>query len=407
MPKQPPGSIGFIIRVATITSLGALTIDAMLPALPEIGEALAVTNPNNLQLVISLFIFGMFFGELWMGPLSDSLGRKQSLVIGVTIYCLGSLLSMCAWSMEVMLAGRILQGVGASGPKIVSRAMVRDKFTGAHMARVFSFITALFVLIPMVAPIIGQTISNLFGWRSIFVVFLLMAIVSTSWIMVAQPETLPPEKRTKIRARSLLVTSRQIIGHKRVLYYSITIGLVFGIFLLYLSTSQSMFEQIYSKTDDFPLYYAILASGFGLATLLNSKLVMKFGMQRLSGTALSGLFIISIYFFLSGEHGIPSFFHFMAGCYFMMFCIGLLFANLNALAMTPLGAVAGLGASLVSGISTLLSLAIAITAGQFFDGNLHVLNILIFSCSILGLYLIYLADKQSSLAVQAYDMSAT
>ena len=404
--QKRQSNIGFIIRVATITSLGALSIDAMLPALPDIGQALRVTNPNNMQLVISLFIFGMFFGDLWMGPLSDSLGRKQSLVIGVAIYCLGSLLSMCAWNMEVMLAGRILQGVGASGPRIVSRAMVRDKFTGAHMARVFSFITALFVLIPMIAPIIGQVISQLFGWRAIFVVFLLMAIASTGWIMAAQPETLPPDKRTKIRTKSLLVTSRRIISHKRVLYYAITIGLVFGVFLLYLSTSQSMFEQIYSKTDDFPLYYAILASGFGLATLLNSKLVMKFGMQRLSAAALSGLFIISIFFFLTGEKGVPSFFHFMTGCYFMMFCIGLLFANLNALAMVPLGAVAGLGASLVSGISTLLSLAIAITAGRFFDANLHVLNVLIFGCSILGLYLIYLANNQSSQGVQAYSKPA-
>ncbi|WP_163337719.1 multidrug effflux MFS transporter [Desulfopila sp. IMCC35008] len=392
-------SVEFVARIALITSLTALSIDSMLPALPAIGESLQVDNSNNLPLVITLFIFGMFFGELVFGPLSDSLGRKKAMTIGVLIYCCGTVVAMVATSLESLLLGRMIQGFGVSGPKIISRAMIRDRFEGPRMARVFSFIMTVFICIPMVAPALGQFIVKVSGWRSIFFVFLVMAVGSTGWILIRQPETLPAADRIPIRMRNLTRTASRILSHPSVLCYSVTAGLVFGVFLLYLSTSQIMFEQIYDKGESFPAYFALLASGFGLAAILNSRLVMNYGMYRLCFGGLAGLTCLGVFSLVTGQDGSHSFTVFMAGCYFFMFCVGVLFSNLSAMAMQPLGKVAGLGASLVSAVSSILAVVISVSVGRFYDNTLYPLSLSIVLCGTSSLCLIIVAQKVKAEAV--------
>lgn len=387
-------SVGFVIRIAFLTSLTALSIDTMLPALPAIGESLSVENGNNLQLIITLLFFGMFFGELAFGPLSDSLGRKRALGVGIVIFCIGTVVAMTATSLQMLLLGRIIQGVGVSGPKIISRAMIRDQFEGRNMARVFSFIMTLFICIPMVAPILGQTIVVLAGWRAIFLLFLAIAISSFLWIIFKQPETLALSDRRPIRIGELLKTTVRILQHPLVLCYAATAGLVFAILLLFLSTSQAMFEQIYDRAEGFPLYMAILATGFGLATLLNSTLVMKYGMYRLCVAAVLGLIGIGAFFVIGGEEGAHGFISFMAGCFFLLFCIGVLFPNLSAMAMQPLSKVAGIGASLISAISTTIGVPISIVVGRYFNATLLPLALAILLCALIGLFFLYTAKRK-------------
>lgn len=386
-------SIGFVIRISFLTSLTAISIDTMLPALPAIGDSLGVENSNNLQLIITLLFFGMFFGELAFGPLSDSLGRKRALGIGIVIFCIGTIVAMMATSLQILLLGRIIQGVGVSGPKIISRAMIRDQFEGRNMARVFSFIMTLFICIPMVAPILGKTILLLAGWRAIFLLFLALAICSYLWIMLKQPETLALADRRPIKMGELFKTAVRILQHPLVLCYATTAGLAFAILLLFLSTSQAMFEQIYDKAEDFPLYMAVLATGFGLATLLNSKLVMKYGMYRLCVVAILGLIGLGVYLLTGGEGGVHSFISFMVGCYLLTFCIGLLFPNLSAMAMQPLGKVAGLGASLISAISTTIGVPISIVVGRYFNNTLMPLALAILFCALISLFFLYIAKR--------------
>lgn len=384
---------GFVARMALISSLTALSIDMMLPAFPDIGFALEVSNPNNLQLLIILFMFGMFFGELLFGPLSDAFGRKRVLACSVGIYCFGTLAAMFASSIEILLLGRIIQGVGVSGPKIISRAMVRDQFEGRKMARVMSFIMTLFVFIPMIAPAIGQFILLVTSWRGIFMFFLVIAAIATTWIMVAQPETLPIQKRKPFKVNTLLHSTWLILGNRVVMFYTITAGLVFGIFLLYLSTSQMMFQKIYAIGDTFVLYYAFLATGFGIAALLNTKLVMRYGMYRLCLTGACGLIGIGTLFLVTSTNGVVPFIFFMVGCYVLMFCVGLLFSNLSALAMQPLGHIAGLGASIISAISTLLAVALSISVGRFYNDSLYPLMLIILGAGMLALVMLYLANR--------------
>lgn len=393
MTQKEQQPLGFIARITLLTSLTALSIDTMLPALPAIGESLLVENSNNLQLVIILFIFGMFFGELFFGPFSDAVGRKKALVVGIFIYCIGSLVALTASTLEFFLLGRIIQGIGVSGPKIVSRAMIRDKFEGRQMARVFSFIMTVFICIPMIAPALGQAILVVASWRAIFLVFIIIALSASTWIMQQQPETLPKSKRIPIRVWSLAKTTGQILRHPVVMSYAIIAGLIFGVFLLYLSTSQAMFDQIYDKGESFPFYFALLASGFGLAAFLNSKFVMKYGMHRLSVGSVFGLIGIGGLFLLFSFLGDQDFVAFMIICYGLMFCAGVIFSNLSAMAMQPLGKVAGLGASIISAISSIVAVPVSALAGRFFNNTLLPLALTILICGILSLLFLYIAQR--------------
>ncbi len=401
MTEKEQQSLGFIARITLLTSLTALSIDTMLPALPAIGESLFVENSNDLQLVIILFIFGMFFGELFFGPFSDAVGRKKALAVGIFIYCIGSLVALTASTLEYLLIGRIIQGIGVSGPKIVSRAMIRDQFEGRHMARVFSFIMTIFICIPMIAPALGQTILIVAGWRAIFVVFIIIALLSSTWIMLQQPETLPKSKRIPIRILPLAKTTGRILRHPVVMSYAITAGLIFGVFLLYLSTSQAMFEQIYDRGESFPLYFALLATGFGLAAFLNSKLVMKYGMYRLSAVSVLGLIGIGGVFLLFSIQGGDDFVIFMITCYGLMLCAGVIFSNLSAMAMQPLGKVAGLGASIISAVSSIIAVPVSTLAGRFFNNTLLPLALSILVCGVLSLLFLYIAQRSRTYNVEA------
>lgn len=373
----------------------------MLPALPAIGESLLVENSNDLQLVIILFIFGMFFGELFFGPFSDAVGRKKALAVGIFIYCVGSLVALTSTSLESLLLGRIIQGVGVSGPKIVSRAMIRDKFEGRQMARVFSFIMTIFICIPMIAPALGQSILIIASWRAIFLVFIIIALLSSLWIMLQQPETLPKSKRIPIRIWPLAKTTGRILRHPVVVSYAITAGLIFGVFLLYLSTSQAIFDEIYDKGESFPFYFALLASGFGLAAFLNSKFVMKYGMYRLSVASVFGLIGVGSVFLVFSFLGGQDFVIFMITCYGLMFCAGVIFSNLSAMAMQPLGQVAGLGASIISAISSFVAVPVSALAGRFFNNTLLPLALTILICGILSLLFLYVAQRSRMYNVEA------
>ncbi|MEO3430406.1 multidrug effflux MFS transporter [Pelagibius sp. CAU 1746] len=359
----------FVALFSLTTSLIAFSIDAILPALSDMGTALAVGDPNDTQLIVTLFIFGMVFGELFFGPLSDAIGRKKAILLGLAIYGAGTVIAMTAGSLEQMLLGRIVQGVGVSGPKIASRALIRDQFEGAAMARIMSFIMMVFILVPMLAPALGQAILAVADWRGIFNVFLAIAAVVALWLQVRQPETLTPERRIRFSLASILANGLLILRHGPVMAYTFAAGLVFGALLLYLSTVQAIFTDLYGVGDRFALYFAIIALSVGLASFSNSQLVMRHGMYRLSTAALAGLIIFAglLLAVARGHGGVPPFPLFMALCFAVFFCNGLLFGNLNAMAMQSLGRVAGLGASMIASISSLVAVVLSIVIGRFYD----------------------------------------
>lgn len=385
----------FIMLFALLMSLTALSTDAMLPALPMIGEDLNVAHVNDTQLIISLFFLGTVFGELLFGAFSDAYGRRMTVFVGIGIYLVGTIMAIYSDSMLVLLVGRVLQGFGISGNKIGTRALIRDLFSGDQMARIMSVIMTLFILVPMLAPFVGQILMVEYGWRSIFVGFFLFATLMTLWFGVRQPETLVVEKRRPLSISNIFTSSKKIVRHKKVMSYMVVTGITFGAMLVYLSTSQAIFSDLYGIVEDFPLYFAMLAGGIGIAAIINSKIVMRYGMHTVSIWALLGMTASSAFVTLFAllNHGVPPFGVFMAGFFVILFCMGFIFGNINAMAMEWLGGMAGLGNSVIGSLSSLLAVIVAVVAGRFYTDNIYPVSLAYMSVAIISLFLLFYAKR--------------
>jgi len=367
--KAGPSFLEFVIIISLMMSLTALSIDAMLPALPHIGRDLGVQNANDRQLVISTIFLGLALGQLFFGPLSDKTGRKPAIYTGYMLYISGTLLSVFAASFPMMLVGRALQGLGASAPRAVTLALVRDRYKGRSMAQVMSFVMTVFILVPMIAPTMGQAILLFAGWRSIFVSFVLIALTTWIWFALRMPETLSPEHRAPFSVRRILVGTREIVRNRTALGYTVSAGLISGAFLGYLNSAQQIFQELYALGERFPLFFAIISLSLGLATFLNARLVMHFGMRFLVRWSLFFIFGLSaVSFGISLTFaGQPPLWLLMAFIIMMFFGVGILFGNQNSLAMEPLGHLAGIGAAVVGSLSTLISMPLGTIIGQSYN----------------------------------------
>jgi DHA1 family bicyclomycin/chloramphenicol resistance-like MFS transporter len=371
--RGDPAMGEFVALMAFATSLVALSIDAMLPAFPDMALDLGVAQANDIQLVIALLFIGLSIGQLFYGPVSDSIGRKPAIYLGFALFILGSILCMLATSFQMMLAGRFLQGLGAAGPRTVCMALIRDRYKGAEMARVMSFIMTVFILVPIFAPALGQAILWFANWRFIFSTFVLLAVLTAAWLGLRQAETLPRQYRRPFTMRAVIAAFREVLGSAMAMTYTVVAGFVFGAFLGYLKSSQQIFQSLYGLGAQFPFYFAILAVAVGLASLSNSAMVMRFGMHTLANgalrilTGLSWLFLALVW----NNEGQPALWAFMTAFMVMFFFLGILFGNINSIAMEPLGHVAGTGAAAVGSISTLIGVALGYFIGHAFDGTLY------------------------------------
>jgi len=370
--KAGPSYVEFVVLMSMMMSLTALSIDAMLPALPQIGSDLNVQNGNTRQLVISIIFLGLALGQLFFGPLSDKTGRKPAIYAGYALYIAGALMSLLAISFPILLLGRFLQGVGVSAPRAVTLALVRDRFEGRAMARVMSFIMTTFILVPMIAPSMGQAILLYSGWRAIFGSFILLAIITLAWFALRLPETLAPENRAPFSLGRIISATREILKTRSSLGYTVSAGLISGAFIGYLNSSQQIFQEQFALGELFPLFFAVIALSIGVASLLNTRLVIRFGMRFLVSWSLIMIFALSLIALLIAllTAGQPPLWLFMTYLMLAFFCVGILFGNQNSLAMEPLGSMAGIGAAIVGSLSTLISMPLGTIIGQSYNGTI-------------------------------------
>ncbi|MBR7888851.1 multidrug effflux MFS transporter [Marinomonas sp. A79] len=352
-------------------SLTALSMDAMLPAFAQIAESLAIVDYQQTQWFVSAMILGMVFGELLFGPLSDAIGRKKSILLGIGVYVIGSIVAVLASSIEVFLLGRLIQGFGVAGPKIVSRALIRDLYKGAAMARIMSFVMMVFLLVPMLAPSVGQLVMQVADWRWIFALLIVQATIAATWLLIRQPETLSVADRIPLNRKRLLIDVKMIVSRREVMAFTVLLGAIFGALMMYISTAQSLFQDVYQTGDKFPLYFAVMAIGSSAINFFNAKIVQRVGMLRCVMSALSVLLTASSVLLISTLmfDGVPPLSWFMTLGIIMFACFGMIFGNVNAMAMEPLGAVAGLASSLISSLSSLLAIIFATLIGQFYFGT--------------------------------------
>jgi DHA1 family bicyclomycin/chloramphenicol resistance-like MFS transporter len=372
MRKKPALTfVEFVALMAMMMALVALSTDAMLPALRIIGEDLAVERENSVQLIVSFLFLGLAVGQIAYGPVSDSVGRKPAIYAGYALFIAGCLLSIFATNFSVMLAGRLLQGVGVAGPRSITLALVRDQYEGRAMARVMSFVMMVFILVPVIAPTFGQAILLIASWRAIFGTLLVLALLTVIWFALRQPETLPAKRRKSFSIQRIWRAIVEICNHRIAFGYTLAAGLVTGAFMGYLNSAQQIFQEQYGLGTKFPLYFAVIALALGGASFTNGRLVMRLGMRTLSSWSVLALVTLSIAFslfaFIVG--GQPSLAFFMVYLMASFFCVGILFGNLNALAMEPLGHIAGVGAAVVGSLSTFIAVPIGTVIGQGYNGT--------------------------------------
>jgi DHA1 family bicyclomycin/chloramphenicol resistance-like MFS transporter len=369
MPSRLPRFGEFIALIAMLTSLTALSIDSILPALGVIGHELKVVHENDAQLVVSILFLGLACGQVFFGPLSDATGRKPLMYVGLVLFMLGSLVAMLSQDFSQILLGRFLQGLGASAPRVITMALVRDCYSGRGMARVMSFMMSVFILVPMLAPTLGQGILLVAGWRGIFTFLMLMALIVLVWFRLRMPETLAAEKRRPFTFKQFWKSAYSVITNRAAMSYTVSAGLVFGGFLGYLNSAQQILQVQYGLGERFPLYFAVLALGVGGASFLNGRLVMRYGMHLLSNRAVRAFTLIAGLFLLVAwrTNGQPPLAILMMGLVLLFFAMGMLFGNLNALAMEPLGHIAGIAASIIGSLSTLIAIPLGTLIGQGYD----------------------------------------
>ena len=365
------GDWEFIALTAFMMSLVALSIDMMMPALPLMGADLGVTSDNDRQLILTTFMAGMTIAQFFYGPWSDKIGRKPVVITGTAVFLAGSIICLLADAFYPMLAGRFLQGCGIAAMRILSMTIVRDRYEGRAMARIMSMAMSLFILVPCIAPMMGQLVLTVSHWRVIYMLLALAGVLVLGWFVLRQRETLNPDKRRPFNMNSLRQGLRETCSHRVTLGYTIAIGLTGGAFTSYLLSAQQIFQDVFHSGDSFAFYFAVLAMGYGIASTLNARLVMRFGMHRISYTSIKGMMAFSSVLFLcawlmGSNLPLALFISLMMG---LFFCISFLFGNMNAIAMQPLGHMAGTASSVISLLNGTLSLTIGASIGQAFNGT--------------------------------------
>jgi MFS transporter, DHA1 family, multidrug resistance protein len=403
----------FIALVALTTSLVAMSIDTMLPALGTMASDLGAAHPNDRQLILSIFFGGMSLGQLVYGPISDSTGRKPALYVGIGLFMVGGAICALTRSFAWLLIGRALSGFGAAGPRIVSVALVRDAHAGRSMARVMSFVSTVFILVPVLAPSVGQAVLAVASWRAIFSGLVVVAALNVLWVALRQPETLPPALRVRFSLGNVARGCAETFRNRISLGYMLGSGFIFGGFIGYLSMSQQVFQEQYGLGTLFPVFFGLLASAIGVASFVNGKLVMRLGMRRVSRLALlinCALCICALVGSLAygGHPPLAAFACYMLVCFF---CNGLLFGNFSARAMEPMGHIAGVAAAVNGSVSGLVALLLGTLFGRAYDGTVLPVVSGFTAAALLALAATELAERGArrrpgrSLEIQPADMA--
>ena len=370
-PKATVSRIEFIIMMSLLVAVDALSIDSILPALSNMSHEFGVSERNDRQYIVTSLFIGYAIGVMIFGIASDSFGRKRPIYVGFGIFFIGTIVVIFATSFKLLLIGRVLQGIGVAGPQIVPTAITRDLYKGRGMAEVMSLIMMIFMLVPTIAPLLGQTILLFSNWQGIFVMLGVYGLVALSWFALRLPETLPPEERVSFSLKQIFSSVKEVLSNKRAVMFTLAEGISFGAVLAYLSTAQQVFQEHFQLGERFPFYFGALALVMMLSSYVNSRLVEKLGMHWLVLRASLLLLIAScLYLVIISLNDSPvPFWSFMLFASIAYFCFGILFGNMHSLAMEEVGHVAGVAASIIGSLSTLIAILIAAIIGSFYNDS--------------------------------------
>lgn len=383
----------FIALAAALMALNALAIDIMLPGLQEIGASLNVADENSRQYVISAYFGGMAAALLVYGPISDRFGRRGPLLVGLTIYVVAAAAAVFAPTFEVLLALRFIQGVGAASTRVIAVSVVRDRFGGRAMAEVMSLIFMTFMVVPVIAPSLGQLMMIFANWHMIFVLMAIIAAAITFWTWARLPETLHPEDRREIDLSSIAQGFRIVLSNRVSIGYTLASTAVFAALFGFINSAQQIYVGIYGLGAWFPILFAIVAGLMAVSSFANSKLVSRVGMRRLSHGALLGFLVVSAIWFIWSLTGPVPLAAFVTLFALVMIQFGWIGSNFNSIAMEPLGHIAGTASSIQGFIQTLGGGVVGALIGQAFDGTVTPLAAGFCGVAALALVLVLIAER--------------
>lgn len=399
--QSPPKTLGgmgrseFIALMAFLMALNALAIDIMLPGLQEIGAALNVENENHRQYVVSAYLIGFGFAQLFYGPIADRFGRRIPMIVGLAIYVVSSLAVVFVPSFESLLILRFIQGIGSAATRVITVSIVRDVFGGRQMAEVMSLIMMVFMVIPVVAPGTGQVIMMFGDWHWIFVFMAVIAVIVGVWMYVRLPETLAPADVRPFTVKVIYDGFRIVLTDRVALCYTIASTFIFGALFGFINSAQQIYVGIYELGVWFPVAFAAVALFMALSSFVNAKLVGRFGMRKLSHGSLLGFIAINLIWLVVqvlGPQPMP-FFLFITFFSLAMFQFGWIGSNFNSLAMEPLGHVAGTASSVLGFMGTIGGSIIGAAIGQAFDGTALPMVTGFFVVSVIGLIFVLIGEK--------------
>lgn len=357
----------FIALIAALMALNALAIDILLPALPALGAAYAVVEANHRQYVIGAYMLGFGIGQLGLGPISDWLGRRKPLLAGLAVYVIAAFAALAAPSFETLIALRLLQGLGAAATRVVTNSVVRDLYAGRAMAEIMSLAFMVFMIVPIIAPAIGEILLLTGHWGLVFAFMGGLAVVVTFWAWRALPETLPVERRRPLTLASVIEGFSLVISNRMAFSYGVAGLFMFAAVMGFITQAQQIYVEIYGLGSLFPVAFAAVAGLMAVASFANARIVQRIGMRRLShGAIIIHVILAGILTLASLTMTVPFwlFFTLLAG---IMFMFGWSSSNFNALSMEPLGAVAGTASSVFGFIQTVGGALLGSYIGQQFD----------------------------------------
>ncbi|WP_454608486.1 multidrug effflux MFS transporter [Labrenzia sp. MBR-25] len=365
----------FVAIIAMIMALNAMAIDVMLPALPAIGDALNIVEENNRQLVLLSYLIGFGGAQLFFGPVTDAFGRRGVLVGGLALYSLASIGAIFAMDLDTLLIARVLQGIGCAAARVTVLSVVRDCYTGRRMGKVMSLVMMVFMAVPVVAPSIGQAVLLIAGWHWIFALLLISGVTMMIWSALRMPETLAVENRRPMEVATIVSAYMTALTTRVSLGYTVGTAFIFGGLFSFLAMSQQIFVDIFDLGTLFPIVFAAIAITMAGASFTNAQLVEAIGMRRLSHGAAVVYTVLGFAVWLLAALGLENFWAFMILATLIMTSFGFLGANFNAMAMEPLGAIAGTASSVIGTISTLGGAILGYIMGQLFDGTTQPLGL--------------------------------
>jgi len=390
-----PKAVGFkefVAMTAAMMATQAISIDAMLPALPTIALALGLSDRNRAQLIVTAYVIGVGIGQLFWGLLSDRFGRRPILLIGLSVYVIAAVLSGLTSSFTTLLAWRFTHGLAAASV-VVARSAIRDQYSGRQMARVMSLTFIVFLMIPVIAPTLGQAVLAIAPWRSIFLLFGGFAAIVLLWVMLRLPETLHPEFRLVLKPHQIGQAIGLVLGNRVSLCYTFTLAIMFGSILAYVGMVQQIFQDVFHRPSLMPGMFAICASSMGVTSYLNSRIVERVGMRTISQIGILIFIGVTALHVLVVMLGLERLWTFVLLQSLTMACIGLTASNFGAMAMEPVGSVAGVGASLQGFISTTGGALVGASIGKWFSGTTLPLALGALLCGLTGLCLVIFAER--------------